>query len=120
VIEIRYTPGVEIEVRGRVAAVAAVRRAVDGLLELDKPSVGIEAARGYDPVPFEAALALLVVRRADGPLRHYVVARRALVLEGSPEELRRFASLLEDRGAGEVVRPSSASPDAALVALVIK
>ena len=119
-IEIRYTRDGEVEVRGGAAAHAAVHRAVVGLLELGKASVGIEAARGFDPAPFESALTLLVIRRSEGRLRHYVVTRRALVLEGSPEELRRFASLLAGRQAGEALRPTSTSTRGARAALVIR
>jgi len=129
VIEIRYTQGHGVEISGSAEELAYARRTVLAMLELGKPSVGIQAGFACDPAPFETALHLLVFKRGDGPLRRYVVGRRALVVEGSAESLARFAGRLAlvggTRAAGGREMPSSSgptwvAPDALPASLVLR
>jgi hypothetical protein len=81
----------ELELSGSIAELRRVATALTGLAAGEGRRF---AADPTDPAPYLSVLASLEATASEGPVR-VRIAGDALLVSGSPDELRRFASFLE-------------------------
>ena len=87
---IRYTPPIDLDLEGTSADLKAIVRAISKMTP-DSPPVVLRADPRHDGSSYDRCLSTLEICVADRPARVSVTGE-AMVVEGSLESLRRFAS----------------------------
>jgi len=92
-LRIRHSPR-EIDVEGTVDELRNLRSRVLAVALEGKGQVTIEAEVNYEPAPYDAVLEHAVVGVTNGPTMVNVVDSRRLLINASPDNLRRLASFI--------------------------
>jgi hypothetical protein len=94
-LEIRYSNQDGIEISGSAALLNEIAQSIYQLLESVDDSIVFEAHRSFDPSPYDRVLSLLHILKGNQPAKALLINEVEVVVEGSVESLRAFASLFE-------------------------
>ena len=93
-LEIRYSNQNGIEISGSASLLSEIARSVYDLLESDSESIVFQANQTIDPSPYSSVLKRLKIIKGDQPAIASIIGEE-VVVEGSIESLRAFASFFE-------------------------
>ena len=94
-LEIRCTKQDEVEVSGSAPQLTEIAHTIYKFLDSDSESIVFEANRSAVPSPYDSVLFCLKITKGEAPAKASVVGQEEIVVEGSPESLRAFASFFE-------------------------
>lgn len=94
-LEIRYSNQNDIEVSGSASLLSEIANSVYELLESDSESIVFQANPTIDPSPYSSVLKRLRIIKSDQPAMASIIDEEEVVVAGSVESLRAFASLFE-------------------------
>jgi hypothetical protein len=103
-MKISYSKPDEIDVSGPAQELALTSQKISNLLRSRSRVLEIEAEINFDPSPYSEILRRMTIIRAEGPTRITVVDDESLKVDGSDENLKRFASFFDfdlDAGVGD-------------------
>lgn len=93
-LEIRFSKGEDIELSGMLAELEDLSEALKDLAEGRTSELRVDADRTIDPAPWESIGQAAIIRRVGDSVRISMDGESRLIIEGSGENLDRFASFL--------------------------
>jgi hypothetical protein len=94
-IKIRYSASSSLNISGDIETLQALQHNILALIETEGPDLTVEADTAFDPAPYAEAIPKLVVCREQGPTKVKVTADPVVLVSGSAENLKRFASCFD-------------------------
>lgn len=94
-LEIRYSKQEKLEVSGSAQQLSEVAMSIYQFLESEEKSIVFEANRSIVPAPYDYVISHLRVEIGTKPAKAILTNREVLLVQGSRESLRAFASLFE-------------------------
>jgi hypothetical protein len=102
-MRIRHTRGHGVRIDGTAGELESLRQKVLALADEGQGAIALQGEAGFDPAPYDSAITSAALTVGPGATLVEVKEGTGLGLSASPENLRRFAALLdvpEDAGVG--------------------